>query len=96
MKREHPGDHSSTPLIPPRLASQRVLIVEDEKRLREMLVTAIAGMGMQPAAVGSAEAALKLVANESFAIALLDLNLPGMDGLELCRRLRADKPQMEL
>jgi DNA-binding NtrC family response regulator len=96
MKREHQGERSSTPLIPPRLASQRVLIVEDEKRLREMLVTAIAGMGMQPAAVGSAEAALKLVANASFAIALLDLNLPGMAGLELCRRLRAGTPQIQV
>jgi DNA-binding NtrC family response regulator len=88
-----------TPVEPaeaPRLASQRVLIVEDEKRLREMLCTSMLDMDLRPTAVSSGESALKLVARQPFALALIDLNLPGMDGLELCDHLRRDRPSIQV
>jgi DNA-binding NtrC family response regulator len=75
----------------PRAASQRVLIVEDEKRLRELLHASITEMGLVPTTAPSAEAALKLVNQNFFALAVVDLNLPGMDGLELCEKLTAMK-----
>jgi DNA-binding NtrC family response regulator len=89
-----PGDAAD--LLPPRSASQRVLIVEDEKRLREMLHTSITEMGLQPTSAPSAEAALKLMNQQFFALAVLDLNLPGMNGLELCERLHQQKPHIQV
>jgi DNA-binding NtrC family response regulator len=75
----------------PRAASQRVLIVEDEKRLRELLHASITEMGLVPTTASSAEVALKLVHQSFFALAVVDLNLPGMNGLELCEKLAALK-----
>jgi DNA-binding NtrC family response regulator len=71
----------------PHAASRRVLIVEDEKRLREMLCASVTEMGLTPTAAASGEAAIKLAQQQLFAIALIDLNLPGMTGLEFCERL---------
>lgn len=73
----------------PRAASQRVLIVEDEKRLRELLHASITEMGLVPSVASSGEGALKLANQSFFALAVVDLNLPGMGGLELCERLAA-------
>lgn len=81
----------------PQTAARRVLIVEDDRRLRELLATSIADMGLTPTAAASAESALRLIrAGEPFAIALVDLNLPGMDGLDLCEHLRQTTPPAEL
>ncbi len=80
----------------PRSASQRVLIVEDEKRLREMLHTSVAEMGLQPTSTGSGESALKLLGQHFFAIAVLDLNLPGINGMQLCERLHEQWPHVQV
>jgi DNA-binding NtrC family response regulator len=60
-----------------------VLIVEDETRLREMLAHAVADMGFEVASARSAEQALKSLENQLADIILLDLNLPGMNGIDL-------------
>jgi DNA-binding NtrC family response regulator len=83
--------NSDPKMLGPRAASQRVLIVEDEKRLRELLHASITEMGLVPTTAPSAEAALKLVNQNFFALAVVDLNLPGMNGLELCEKLAAMK-----
>jgi DNA-binding NtrC family response regulator len=62
---------------------RNVLIVEDESRLREMLTQAIAGMGFTPSSARSGELAVKLMEQKPADIVLLDLNLPGMNGIEL-------------
>jgi DNA-binding NtrC family response regulator len=82
--------------LSPRSASQRVLIVEDERRLREMLHASIVEMGLDPTGVSSGEAALKLVSQQFFALAVVDLNLPGINGLELCERLHQQKPHLQV
>jgi DNA-binding NtrC family response regulator len=83
-------------LLPPHAASRCVLIVEDEKRLRDMLHAAVTEMGLQSTAAASAEAALKLAAHDFFAVAMVDLNLPGMDGLEFCEQLARIKPHIQV
>src|SRR5207237_4833856 len=63
--KEAPRDthkHSASPV----LLFRRVLLVEDEPRLREMLLRAIAEMGFECAGATSAEAALRLIAQRSF------------------------------
>lgn len=72
----------------------RVLIVDDEARLRDMLVRSAAELGFDPIAARSAEQAIKLLEADAAGmdIVLLDLNLPGMGGLELLEQLRRRWP----
>ena len=78
----------------PTSRASRVLIVDDESRLREMLMRSAAEMGFDPVGVRSAEQALKLLEAEgdSVDIVLLDLNLPGIGGLEFLEQLHARWP----
>lgn len=68
----------------------RILIVEDNRDAREMLRTMLADAGndYEPVAVETAAEALVLDGREHFDLYVLDIWLPGMDGLGLCRRLR--------
>lgn len=66
----------------------RVMIVEDEPRLRELLLDVLPGMGYEPVAVSTAEEGLRLMGEEAAAIIVLDLNLPAMDGMAFLERLR--------
>ncbi len=70
----------------------RVLVVEDEARLREMLVSAISEMGFSAGGAPSAEDAIRALEQVPCDIALLDLNLPGMGGLELFQQIRGRCP----
>ena len=72
----------------------RVLAVDDEPRLREMLTRAVEEMGLSCTAIGSASQANKLLGRETFDILLLDLNLPGMDGMEFLEKLRRSEVHM--
>jgi len=67
-----------------------ILVVEDNKDSREMIKTllSISGNGYRVVAVETAAEALVLDAREPFDLYILDIWLPGMDGLSLCRRLR--------
>lgn len=67
----------------------QVLVVDDDPHIRQLLVFALekAGLGAREAADG--EAALASVDRERPDLVILDINMPRMDGLEVCRRLRA-------
>ena len=67
----------------------RILIIEDDPRLAAMVAEYLGGAGMQAAVAAVGEAGLKLLASESFDALVLDLSLPDIDGLEVCRRQRA-------
>ena len=69
-------------------AGNEVLVVEDEVRVRDMLSRALKEMGFHSTLSPTAEAAFKLLGERSFDIVILDLNLPGMDGMEFLKRLR--------
>ena len=84
------------PSAPPPLEARDVLIVEDELRLREMLTRAVREMGFVPAAASTAEAALREAENRTFDILILDLNLPGMSGLDMLERLRQSQPDIQV
>ncbi len=73
----------------------RVLVVEDEPRLRELLQRALVGWGFDAAVVRSGEDALRLTEADPADVVVLDLNLPGMDGMELLTRLRARTPGIQ-
>ena len=65
----------------------RVLIVEDIPRLRQMLERAIRDMEFTPVPVESGEAGIAAMEKSPSDIALVDLNLPGMNGLEFCEQV---------
>jgi phosphate regulon transcriptional regulator PhoB len=67
-----------------------VLIVEDEPDIRNLVVHHLSREGFRCRAVGTGADALARVKALTPDLVVLDLMLPGMDGLEVCRRLRAD------
>ena len=70
--------------------SSRVLIVEDEPDIRELVVHHLKREGYQVSAASSGEEALRQVHAAPPDLVILDLMMPAMDGLEVCRRLRQD------
>ncbi|HEY3078537.1 MAG TPA: response regulator [Chloroflexota bacterium] len=67
----------------------KALLVEDDPDLRDLVATLLAEMGHEVSAFGDAEAAWELCQRERFPLVVLDWRLPGVDGNELCRRIRA-------
>jgi two-component system response regulator FlrC len=72
----------------------KVLLVEDDRSLREALADTLLLAGHDYHAVGSAEDALTAVAREAFSLVVSDVNMPGMDGHQLLALLRARQPQL--
>jgi DNA-binding response OmpR family regulator len=70
--------------------TDRILLIEDDKRLAEMVQNYLGAFGFAVTAVHSGSAGISLYRRESFDALILDLMLPDMDGLEVCRRIRAD------
>src|SRR5437879_8587582 len=67
----------------------RILVVDDDQRLRDLLVRYLGGEGYEVKAVPDASGMDKQLARERYDLVVLDLMLPGEDGLAICRRLRA-------
>src|SRR5712671_2402133 len=76
--------------------AHRVLIVEDEPDIRDLVVFHLEREGYQVAQCRSGVEALRLARATPPDLVLLDLMLPEMDGLEVCRRLRQDPATMAL
>mgnify|MGYP005994582101 CR=1 FL=1 len=73
------------------MARQKVLIVEDEADIRELLEYSLAREGLDVETAAEGTAALSTVRRRVPDLILLDLMLPGLDGLEICRRLKSDE-----
>jgi len=71
------------------LTGLRVLVVDDEADARELLRRLLEERGCDVTSVGSAEEALALLATDPCDVLLTDIGMPGMDGYELLRRVRA-------
>src|ERR1700685_811007 len=67
----------------------RVLVVEDEAKLANLLRRGLRREGMAVDVASDGEAALTRATSTAYDVILLDVMLPGGDGLELCRALRA-------
>lgn len=71
---------------------KRMMIVDDEESILDMLSLAMTRFGFEVVTESSAEAALKTLSGEKIHCILTDLHLPGMDGLQLCREIRKNNP----
>jgi len=75
-------------------ASLNIIVVEDHDDLRETTVAALADMGHNARGVASAESLDDAMTGFSADLLVLDLNLPGEDGISLAKRLRAVQPHL--
>lgn len=73
------------------MKADRVLIVDDEKNIRLTLTKALEKLGIEIEAAVSGEEALGRLASGGLSLILLDLKLPGIDGIEVLKRMRAKK-----
>lgn len=69
-------------------AEARVLVVDDEQQIRRLLTVSLASHGYAVESVARGEDALAALAAEPFDVVLLDLGLPDIDGVEVCRQVR--------
>jgi two-component system, OmpR family, phosphate regulon response regulator OmpR len=68
--------------------SRRILLIEDDSRLAAMVSEYLGGAGYRVSVAGGGAAGMRLLEREPFDALVLDLSLPDIDGLEVCRRLR--------
>ena len=76
----------------PEPAGKRVMVVDDDPTVAEVVVRYLEHEGFTAQAVGDGRRALELAETSLPDLVVLDLMLPGLDGLEVCRRLRALAP----
>ena len=74
------------------MTGESILVVEDEEDILDLISYNLKQAGFSIIAVVSGEESLEVASEENFSLVLLDLMLPGIDGLEVCRLLRA-KPE---
>lgn len=74
----------------------KILVVEDDPLLRTGLVDLLTGAGHAVEAVADGPTAVREGREEPYELILLDLMLPGLDGIEVCRRLRIARPGLPI
>ncbi len=73
-----------------------IMIIDDEAMILENLQRFFRASGYGASVASNGEEALDLTRQQVYEVALLDVRLPGMSGVDLLRRLRADYPDMEV
>lgn len=74
----------------------RVLIVDDEKELVTTLVERLDMRGINAEGANNGAEGLERIKDQDFDVVLLDLKMPGMDGLEVIRRVHDEKPDLKI
>ena len=78
------------------METRGVLIVDDEKNIRLTLRRALESLRLDTDSAVNGEEALAKLQERRFSVVLLDLKMPGMDGMEVLRRLRAARPEVKV
>ncbi|MCT4633054.1 MAG: response regulator transcription factor [Firmicutes bacterium] len=73
---------------------RKVLVLEDEEEIREFIMINLKRNGFEALEAGTGEDALEIAKKEKFDIAVLDVMLPGIDGFQVCKKLREDNKTM--
>jgi len=74
----------------------RILIVEDEAGIVRFLERGLAAHGYQPLSAGNGEDGVRMAEDEAVDLVLLDIMLPGLDGQEVLKRIRARRPELPI
>lgn len=80
----------------PHMLNSRILLIEDDAGLREPLRTYLTRHGFVVSMLETGTRALEVVSHDGVALVILDVELPGEDGLSVCRRLRAAAPTLPI
>ncbi len=72
------------------MANELIVLIEDNEKNRKLARDVLTHQGYRVAEAESAEAGLTLIARERPGLVLMDIHLPGIDGIEALRRLRAE------
>lgn len=75
------------------MPAARMVVIEDDRDIAELVHTALADAGFSVATFHDGASGLEAAVAPDVDLVVLDLMLPGMDGLEVCRRLRAERPE---
>ena len=92
-----PDDHNATPVASQRRApysygdamSLRALLIDDDLRLSDLLTSYLGQNGVAVTHAGDGSRGLSMLDSGAFDVVLLDIMMPGLDGLEVCKRIRA-------
>ncbi|MFC1551375.1 response regulator [Candidatus Latescibacterota bacterium] len=71
---------------------KKILVVDDDQSIRKLLDKALEKAGYVSVIAESAEDALEILEKENIQVMFLDLKLPGMNGIDLCRKIRKENP----
>jgi len=71
--------------------NQKILIVEDDPNISKLVDYNLQKAGFKTIVVDSGEKAVTVLQREKFHLTILDIMLPGMDGLEICKRIKSNK-----
>lgn len=78
---------------PVAIANRRILVIDDSLAVRAHLNSLLEPRGFSVAEADSAEAGIQLAATSSYPCILMDVMMPGIDGYEACRRIKASHPK---
>ena len=78
------------------MQSMNILLVDDEVETSEILSLRLKRRNINSKIASTGEEALESLKNEEFDIVLLDMKMPGMDGMEVLRRIKQDFPDIEV
>ncbi|HEX7500696.1 MAG TPA: sigma-54 dependent transcriptional regulator [Polyangia bacterium] len=75
---------------------ERVLVVDDEEGIRTFIGEVLEGEGLRVSLAADGESAARMLDRESFHLMITDLKMPGLDGMSLLRKARAESPETEV
>ncbi|MDV3427097.1 MAG: response regulator transcription factor [Bacillota bacterium] len=70
------------------MANEKILIVDDEEHIRELISFNLKNNGYETITADNGNSAVKIIDDEPIKLVILDLMLPGMDGYEVCKKIR--------
>jgi two-component system alkaline phosphatase synthesis response regulator PhoP len=76
--------------------SHKALIIEDNRELADLLMSTLSTLGCELECAYDGSAGLELALTQPWCFVLLDMALPGIEGTEICKRLRAQRPQLPI
>ena len=76
--------------------SEKVLLVDDEEDFLEVMKERLTSRGVNVITTSSALGAIERIENELFDAVILDLQMPGMDGLDVLKRMKERRPELQV